>query len=417
MAGTGKSTIARTAAHFLQQKGQLGASFFFKRSEAERANASRLVPTIAEQLMSTNPQMAPGIIKAIESDAKVSSKSLAQQFDTLLLQPLLRVKLHQNSNTVIVIDALDECNEEDMRILLRLLPQLQQSRSIRLRILLTSRPQPAVRHGFNQNGEHQDLILHELPSPVIERDIRLYLKHQLSSIQAEYSLPSTWAPDYEIEKLVAMSVPLFIFAATLCRFIGDGKRSPVKRLATVLQSEAATATSQMGGVYKPLLEQILSDEDQDESEDLVKEFRDIVGPIILLATPLSVHTLGLILSMPVEDIAYLLNKLQSVLIVPEDTDAPVRMLHLSFQEFLVKTESVFHVDERETHAKILSCCMRVMASRLKHNICGLSSYGTRRTDIEHRVLVQFLPPDLQYCCRYWVYHLEQGGADASRVET
>ena len=42
MAGTGKLTIARTAAQSFAEAGQLGASFFFKKGEGERGNASRI---------------------------------------------------------------------------------------------------------------------------------------------------------------------------------------------------------------------------------------------------------------------------------------------------------------------------------------------------------------------------------------
>ncbi len=51
MAGTGKSTIARTVARSFADKGQLGASFFFKKGEGNRGNASKLLITLAVDLM------------------------------------------------------------------------------------------------------------------------------------------------------------------------------------------------------------------------------------------------------------------------------------------------------------------------------------------------------------------------------
>jgi hypothetical protein len=41
MAGTGKSTISRTVAESFMKEGRLGASFFFKRSEADVGNRIR----------------------------------------------------------------------------------------------------------------------------------------------------------------------------------------------------------------------------------------------------------------------------------------------------------------------------------------------------------------------------------------
>jgi Mrp family chromosome partitioning ATPase len=56
MAGTGKSTIARTVAQSFASHGQLGASFFFKKGEGERGNASRFFTTIVRARHATRHQ-------------------------------------------------------------------------------------------------------------------------------------------------------------------------------------------------------------------------------------------------------------------------------------------------------------------------------------------------------------------------
>jgi NACHT domain len=127
MAGTGKSTIARTVAGSFKDKGQLGATFFFKRGEADRSNARYLISTITKQLVTKHQRLVPAVLKAIEKNPNVSSKSLSQQFDTLLLQPLLGLKLDEPATVMLIIDALDECDREnDIRIILQLLFRLQE---------------------------------------------------------------------------------------------------------------------------------------------------------------------------------------------------------------------------------------------------------------------------------------------------
>jgi hypothetical protein len=64
--------------------------------------------------------------------------------------------------------------------IIRLLLSLQDYESVRLRVFLTSRPDLPILLGFKQNNNHKDVILHELPPPVIECDLRLFLKHKLS---------------------------------------------------------------------------------------------------------------------------------------------------------------------------------------------------------------------------------------------
>lgn len=51
MAGTGKSTVSRTVAQTFADRGQLGGSFFFKRGERDRENASLLFTTIVHELV------------------------------------------------------------------------------------------------------------------------------------------------------------------------------------------------------------------------------------------------------------------------------------------------------------------------------------------------------------------------------
>ncbi|KAF7588866.1 hypothetical protein BBP40_005051 [Aspergillus hancockii] len=395
---------------FAQSCEQLGATFFFKKGEADRSDAKYLISTITKQLVNRYRRLAPVVLEVIKKDPDISAKSLGEQFNKLLLQPLQNLKLNQSTTTVIVIDALDECEREgDIQVILELLPLLQKSRSIRLRIFLTSRPELPIRLGFRKHDDHQDLVLHKLPRPVIEHDIRLFLKDWLSRIRDDDDLLSStnWPGEDDIEKLVAMSVPLFIFTATLCRVIGDRKQSPQKRLTAVLQSQAATSASQMKSVYEPVLKQILISEDEIESKEFGKEFCSIVGVIILLATPLMVDALGKLLNLAKEDISYLLNKLHSVLSVAQNLDAPVRILHLSFRDFLVNTKSTFHVDEQETHQQIALHCIRVMDTSLKHNIYSLSSYRILRKDIDHQTVNQHLSADLQYSCYYWVQHIQR----------
>jgi hypothetical protein len=96
-----------------------------------------LFPTIVRQLAKSIPQLIPGVQKAIHDNTDITTKGLKEQFDKILLQPLLDLDLSALPTriVVIVIDALDECDmDNNMRLILRLLPRLQQSKSVRLRV-------------------------------------------------------------------------------------------------------------------------------------------------------------------------------------------------------------------------------------------------------------------------------------------
>lgn len=411
MAGTGKSTISRTVANQLKAKGFLGATFFFKRGEEDRGNAKCLFPTLTDQLIRMIPQLVPTVRRTVEDDPNISEKALREQFEKLILEPLCAINQRHVTTMIVIIDALDECDrEDDIRILLRLLPQVQKANSVQLRFLLTSRPELAIRLGFKGiANDHQYLILHEVPRSVIEHDITLYLQDQFSQLMGKRSLPSDWPGNEIITILVERATPLFISAVTLCRFISDEKWNPQKRLKAIL-ADQTSSISKMDSTYMPVLNQLLTGQEEWESQQLVHEFKEVVGVVILLAAPLSANALAQLLELETDDVNNLLDQLHSVLDVPASIDIPVRLLHLSFRDFLLdprKKSNPFWVDEKERHHKITTQCLQVMQHNLKKNICKLSGEGITCQEISKEAINQYLPAELQYSCRYWTQHLVQ----------
>jgi hypothetical protein len=413
MAGTGKSTISRTVARLLKDTNHLGASFFFKRGEGDRGNAKKFFPTLTRQLMLWSSELRFGVQKTLDDDPDIASKSLREQFEKLLLQPLLSLEQlgRQPQIAVMVIDALDECeHDQDIQNIIRLLPLLQMAKSVRLRIFLTSRPELPISLGFSEIGDHEyhDLALHEIPEEVTERDIYLFLLDRFAKIKHDRNITQNWPGDDVIQELVRISVPLFISAATVCRYIENSKWEPKLRLAELLKDQARYV-SKMNKTYLPILTRLLDDQESDEFEQqqLLQEFQAIVGVIILLAVPLSINALSLFIGIGADQIGNRLDSFRSVLSIPGDRDQPVRILHLSFRDFLVQSRTKFLVNEPKKHKDIVKFCLKTMQGYLQKDICNLASPGTRRADIDPQDIRQYLPPELQYSCRYWIHHLKQ----------
>jgi hypothetical protein len=187
----------------------------------------------------------------------------------------------------------------------------------------------------------------------------------------------------------------------MCRYIEHSEWDPKSRLAELL-ADQAKYISRMDKIYLPILTRLLDSEDNNKSEQqrLLHEFQTIVGVIILLSAPLSINALSLFLGIGSDQISNRLDSFQSVLSIPGNRDQPIRILHLSFQGFLVQSKSKFLVDKQRKHKDIAQLYLRTIRSRLQKDIYNLISPRTQRAEIDPQLICQYLPPELQYSCRY-----------------
>lgn len=414
LAGTGKSTIARSLARSMQKRGLLGASFFFNRSENDRANLSKVIPTIVRQLGDVLPDLRQDIITA----TGFASSVIPVQFEKLLSEPLSKFKTTtgQKLLLVLVIDALDECDDEAIPALIHLLSQLQRtSPSVELRVFVTSRPELPIRLGFKKIADkHQKAILHEVDDSIVKHDLLLFFKYKLAKIRdlrEEEELNEDWPGENKIQTLVAMSAPLFIFAATICRVLKDPQWPADDILNGIL--EYRNETSQLAGTYLPVLNNLLRDQSESRKVELIQQIKDVVGAIVILEDTLPMNPLAELINVSDQIVRLRVRSIPSVLQVPEEIDEPVRLFHKSFRDFLLEPQTdsnKFGVDGIAIHTKMTSNCIRVMEREkggLRKNICRLESYGFMRTQIDDDRIKNHLPKELQYACRHWVQHLRQ----------
>ncbi|KAF7898294.1 hypothetical protein EAF00_004740 [Botryotinia globosa] len=364
MAGTGKYTISRTVAQNFVVKGELGASFFFKRGKSDCGYAGMFFTIIVTQFKSCN--------------------------------------------IVIVVDAFDKCDQEEKPFVI-----------IYILFFLTSRPEHPIRLDFeNIHHQHARLNLYQISESILKADISLFLEHKLAVIREDYNrsvtqsrqLRANWAAHEVVQNLAGMAMPLFIFATTVCRFINDRKcGQPKDQLAKVLKYQNRNQASKLDATYLPVLDQLLVEVTLSERIDLLEDFKQVVGSTVILASPLSTTSLDRLLGVPegtVDSRTYL----HSVLSISSRSDHPIRLLHLSFRHFLNDTE------KRETnpftHEKLATRCIELLSTgeHLKKDICNLRTLEKPRADIDKQTIDFHLPAEIRYACQYWGYHLKGSGS-------
>ena len=123
IAGTGKSTIARTISRTYFEQRRLGASFFFSRGGGDVGHAGKFVTSIAVQLASNVPYLRQYIDDAITECANIMDQSLRDQWQQLIIRPLPKKTIGgRHSSYLLVVDGLDECDQDsNIQTILQLL--------------------------------------------------------------------------------------------------------------------------------------------------------------------------------------------------------------------------------------------------------------------------------------------------------
>ncbi|KAF5324968.1 hypothetical protein D9619_009830 [Psilocybe cf. subviscida] len=229
MAGTGKTTVAETFCTLLFDRGLLGSSFFCSRKRLDRRNVRLIIPALAKGLARAYPAFQTELLTVLKDDRDFTGLGLEDQYLMLILQPAEKAFASSSKMIVLVIDALDEC-EDAQAAEMFLKTVLLWKPTCGLRFLVTSRPEPKILKGF-RSGAHVSLRLQDIEAHLVKADVSIFLGNKLKEVEDLYSeYSSTWPPA-EVQTIVDHTGTLFIYAATAVKYISDDHGDPVERLA------------------------------------------------------------------------------------------------------------------------------------------------------------------------------------------
>ena len=414
LAGTGKTTIAQTIAERMFADGRLGASFFCSRDFEDRRNLQFIFPTLAVQLARRYTDYRSVFVQLVQSDPDVVDESLYGQMNKLIVQPLVKSAI----STVIVIDALDECgDEEPASAILSVLGQFV-AKIPKVKFFVTGRPEPRIREGFRLPllaNATDVFILHEVEPGQVNDDIRLFFKHNFSELKGRQRVPDDWPTEEQLDALCDRAGGLFVYAVATVRFIDHRNNNPKRQLDRLLYSPESSAFEgktkfRVGAtldlLYMTILHEAFGDDDVEDDAKI----RSVLGAVTLATNPLSPSTIATLLGFDAEDISPLLSSMHSLLVLKEDIDNPVQPFHKSFPDFIVDptrcTDPRFYVYPPDQHTELLVGCLELMNQKLEQNMCRLPDEvnNSEVEDLKERV-EEYIDKALQYACRSWYKHL------------
>ncbi|KAJ7644645.1 hypothetical protein FB45DRAFT_824785 [Roridomyces roridus] len=181
-AGAGKSAVMQTLSQRLQDAGQLGGSFFFKRGDPTRGSGRVLFATLAYQLALFDRVLGIRISEIVETNPSLVATSIPSQLQELVAKPCLSAE--RRTPRVLLVDGLDECDaiavQQDI---LRSIFQIFREHSLPVKILIASRPKTHIRRLFDAN------LFAGLYTQNIEQsfsDVKSFLRQEFSRIHIEH---------------------------------------------------------------------------------------------------------------------------------------------------------------------------------------------------------------------------------------
>ena len=329
-------------------------------------------------------------------------------------------------STVIIIDALDECkDEEPASAILSVLGQFV-SDIPRVKFFVTGRPERWIREGFRLPllaKETDVFVLHDVEPSLIGNDIRRFLSRSLEITGRQCGLDG-WPTKEQLDLLCERAAGLFAYAVATVKFIDHRNNDPKERLDRLLWSPESSAlegkatlkeNTTLDSLYASILREAFGGDDPEDDPKV----RSVLGTVILAANPLSPFTIATLLSLSAESVLRRLSSVHSLLIL-EDLNQPVRPFHKSFPDFIVDpTRCIndrFRVSPPSQHLELLVGCLELMNQKLEKNMCNLPDYVTNSEvgDLQERN-ERCVDPALGYACKSWHRHLDGNTAPIPKV--
>ena len=423
LAGTGKSTIAQTFAEITFADGDLGASFFCSRDFEDRSNLQTIFPTLAFQLAYRYPLFREQLLRVLRANPGVGRDSLCSQMEEVIVGPLMATRIR----TLIIIDALDECKDEEPASAILSVLSRYIDRIPRVKFFITGRPELRIRSGFRLASLRpvtEVLRLHDVERSSVDSDIKLFFRTRLADVaedRSDCSQIEDWPSSYEIDILCQKAAGFFIYASTVIKFIASGHHTPAERLTLIASLPQCTAHEGQSGIdllYTQVLEYAFHDVSTNN-----KEFyfclRSVLGAVVLTFNPLPMEALSTLLKR--SNISTTLRFLHSLLLVPESKADPIRVFHKSLPDFLMDLgrckDERFFISPSVHHQEMLFACLSLMKEKLKRNICNLDNCAviSKVEDIS-ALRKEHIGDGLEYACQFWARHLVDTPSSGYDVE-
>jgi hypothetical protein len=421
MAGTGKTTIAKTFCDRIAQDGKLAASFFVSRHDESRREPSNIIRTISYDLAYSLPRSRQVILNVLRSLPDGLDVSLEKLVPRLIALPL-SADCESGDTAVLVIEALDECKKIGRLEGGQLVPLLAAAlKNQPVKLLITSRMETSIMNMFALLAP-VSVRLHDIDKVTVASDVKRYFEDSFADIRRAHQIgDSGWPSARNVDELTIKAGHLFIYASTVVRYVANDQHNPRTRLRQVLETGRSSSASPYRLVDELYIQVLHSAVEtiEDDEELLCHRLRSILGAVVLVQTPLTPPAFSGLLGIDIHELMIVLHRLSAILLPA--MDQPVRLFHPSFADFILDAvrcrDLRFRLDPREHHQALAARCLGTMNIHLRRDICDIhdpSRSNSKISDLPQRLECN-VTLEMRYAAIYWMHHATSASAASADV--
>jgi hypothetical protein len=391
--GIGKTSLAHSICANLHDRGQLAGAFFCKRDDPNRSDPRNILPTLIYKLAGTFPAFRAIVASRLRNDLNLTSKSMKY---TLFLDFIRKLPRHPKHALVFVIDALDECGDDQSRsALLKVLIDATE-RASWLKIIITSRPEVDIQRFFDAPMRY-DLGTDQ----EAKMDLQTFTRSQFDSMASKWHFPASWPEESLFNRVVHQANGLFIFIKTFVLAL-EQCEDPKESLEATLNGSAGTGMEGLYALYSNILKTRLV-------HCNIAGFRRMIGVLLTTAPNCSLceETIATLAGVPLYLVKKWVDDLSSLLYRDEGANGEVSVRHLSISEFFFSDHCNYQVTPQDAHAQLGVACLETMVEQLRFNICKLEDSRLANAQVKDlpTLIKQNISDALQYSSLYWSSHL------------
>ncbi|KAF2022815.1 HET-domain-containing protein, partial [Setomelanomma holmii] len=374
-----QKTVARTAS----------VSYFFCQATDSRINsATAVLRGLLFLLVSQQPALAVHVRKRYDQ----AGRSMFDDANAWVALTEIFADVLQDRNlgtTYMIIDALDECVTD----LLRLLEFVakQSSASSLVKWIVSSRNWPDIEEQLKQAGHKVRLSL-ELNAESVSAAVSVFIQHKVTQL-AQLKKYDKQTQDAVFEHLTSNSDDTFLWVALVCHDLEKtAKRNVLKKLNSF--------PAGLDALYERMMQHIGGSDDA----ELCKQ---VLACIALVYRPITLAELTVLAELlddtaDIAEVREIIGLCGSFLTLREDT---IYFVHQSAQDFLFANvfHEIFPDGVEATHYRVFLRSLAILTRTLYRDMYSLQAPGFSIDSVEPPI-----PDPLaasRYPCVYWIDHL------------